>query len=215
MAPAQMLISIITEPLFYAIAIAAVIFLGLAEGGFTSAGTAATPLLALYLPPREAAALLLPILIYQDAISVYVYRHQWSAWNLKVLLPGATVGIALGWLFASYVSDDAIRILIGAIALTFVCSVWLRVAQAPAKKSTALGGLFWGAVAGLASFASQGGGPPCQVPTLQQHTKAGVCRQHYNLFRCRQRHKDRPVFRTRAVFSKEFFTSRYCCRWPC
>ena len=59
---------IITEPLFYGVAIPAVIFLGLAKGGFSGVGTAATPLLALYLPPLAAAALLLPILICQDAI---------------------------------------------------------------------------------------------------------------------------------------------------
>jgi uncharacterized protein len=159
---------IITEPLFYAVAIPAVIFLGVSKGGFSGAGTAATPLLALYLPPLEAAALLLPILICQDAISVYVYWGEWSAWNLKVLLPGAALGMALGWLFASYVSDDAIRILIGVTALGFVASVLLRTAQAGPKKSTVLSGLFWGAACGFTSFASQGGGPPYQVYTLPQ-----------------------------------------------
>ena len=69
----HMLAPIIVDPLFYAFAVPAVIFLGLAKGGFSGVATAATPLLALYLPPLEAAALLLPILICQDAISVYVY----------------------------------------------------------------------------------------------------------------------------------------------
>ncbi len=163
-----MLAPIITEPLFYGVAIPAVIFVGLAKGGFSGVGTAATPLLALYLPPLEAAALLLPILISQDAISVYVYRREWSAWNLKVLLPGAALGMALGWLFASYVSDDAIRILIGFTALAFVASVWLRMGRAGPKKSTVLSGLFWGTICGFTSFASQGGGPPYQVYTLPQ-----------------------------------------------
>jgi uncharacterized protein len=35
--------------------------------------TGATPLLALYLPPLEAAALLLPIVLCQDAVSVHAY----------------------------------------------------------------------------------------------------------------------------------------------
>ena len=131
-------------------------------------GTAATPLLALYLPPIEAAALLLPILICQDAISVQVYWHEWSAWNLKVLLPNAAIGMALGWLLASYVSDDATRILIGVIALAVVASVWLRTGHAAPKKSTVPSGLFWGAVSGFTSFASQGGGPPYQMYTLPQ-----------------------------------------------
>lgn len=159
---------IITAPAFYAVAVPAVIFLGLAKGGFSGVATGATPLLALYLPPLEAAALLLPIVICQDAISIHVYRREWSGWNLKVLLPGAGVGLALGWLFASYVSDDVIRILIGATALIFVLTVWLRRSSVRRRQGTILGGLFWGAVSGFMSFASQGGGPPFQVFTLPQ-----------------------------------------------
>jgi hypothetical protein len=166
-----MLTPIISEPAFYAVAIPAVVFLGLAKGGFSALATGATPLLALYLPPLEAAALLLPILICQDAISVSVYWRQWSGWNLKVLLPGALFGVALGYAFASHVSDDAIRVLIGLTALIFVATVWLRSLRAvPARprQSTALAGLFWGTAAGFLSFASQGGAPPFQVFTLRQ-----------------------------------------------
>lgn len=163
-----MFATIITDPVFYAMAIPAVIFLGLSKGGFAGVGTAATPMLALYLPPLEAAALLLPILICQDAISVYAYRREWSAWNLKVLLPGATFGMASAWAFAAYVSDDAIRMLIGVIAIAFVLNVWLRPAVAAPRQSTVAGGLFWGSVCGFASFASQGGGPPYQVFILPQ-----------------------------------------------
>jgi uncharacterized protein len=162
------LTSIITEPLFYAVAIPAVIFLGLAKGGLSGVGTAATPLLALYLPPLEAAALLLPILLTQDAISIYVYRREWDAWNLKVLLPGALVGMSAAWLFAAYVSDDAIRIMIGVIALAFVANAALRTAPTEPQQRTAKSGLFWGTVSGFASFASQGGGPPYQVHVLPQ-----------------------------------------------
>ncbi|MGD9768777.1 MAG: sulfite exporter TauE/SafE family protein [Pseudolabrys sp.] len=156
----------LSDPLFYAAAIPAVIFLGLAKGGLSGVGTAATPLMALYLPPLEAAALLLPILLTQDAISAYVYRREWSAETLKIMLPGGLIGILLGWLFATYVSDDAIRILIGVVALTFVLNVWLRRAPVEPKPQRRGPGLFWAAVSGFASFASQGGGPPFQVYVL-------------------------------------------------
>ena len=158
---------LITEPTFYFIAIPAVIFLGLAKGGFSGVGTAATPLLALYLPPLEAAALLLPILLSQDVISVYVFRREWDAWNLKVMLPGAALGMGIGWLFAAHVSDDVIRILVGVIALAFVANAWLRT-EHTSHVSTVASGVFWGAISGFTSFASQGGGPPYQVHTLPQ-----------------------------------------------
>lgn len=160
--------AIITEPLFYALAIPAVILLGLAKGGFSGLGIASTPMLALYLPPLEAAALILPILITQDLISAYVYRHDWDAKNLKVMLPGAVAGMALGWLLASYVSDAFIRILIGGVGFVFVANTWLRRNRLTPHKVTAAGGVFWGAVSGFTSFMTQGGGPPFQVHVLPQ-----------------------------------------------
>jgi len=163
-----MLAPIISDPAFYAVAIPAVIFLGLAKGGFSGVATGATPLLALYLPPLEAAALLLPIVLCQDVISVHAYWREWSGWNLKILLPGAVFGLILGYLFAAHVSDDAIRILIGLTALIFVAATWLGPAHPKPAQSSIVAGLFWGAVAGFLSFASQGGGPPFQVFTLPQ-----------------------------------------------
>lgn len=163
-----MLAPIITEPEFYAVAIPAVIFLGLSKGGLSGVSMAATPLLALYLPPLEAAALLLPVLICQDAISVRVYWREISIRNLEVLLPGAAIGIGLAWVFAAHVPDDAIRILIGFTALAFVLYSWSRIGHHERKECTVPGGLFWGAVSGFTSFASQGGVPSFQVFTLPQ-----------------------------------------------
>lgn len=160
--------AIITEPLFYAVAIPAVILLGLAKGGFSGLGIASTPLLALYLPPLEAAALILPLLIIQDMISIYVYRRDWDAWNLKVMLPGAVAGMALGWILASHLSDALVRIIIGLIGLAFVANTWLRRNRIETHPATAISGVFWGGVSGFTSFMTQGGGPPFQVHVLPQ-----------------------------------------------
>jgi uncharacterized membrane protein YfcA len=159
---------IISDPYFYCAAIPAVIMLGLAKGGFASVGTTATPLLALYLPPLEAAALLLPILISQDLISIYVYRRDWDASNLKILLPGAVIGMAFGWLIASHVSDSAVRLAVGIIGVAFVAYMWLRRAIVEPHRMSTVGGVFWGALSGFTSFMTQGGGPPFQVYVLPQ-----------------------------------------------
>ena len=92
---------IITDPFFYSLAIPAIVALGISKGGFAGAGMIATPLLALAVPPLQAAAILLPILLCQDAMSAWVYRRRWSGWNLKVMLPGAVVGVGAAWLFAA------------------------------------------------------------------------------------------------------------------
>jgi hypothetical protein len=159
---------IITDPLFYAVAIPAVIILGLSKGGFSGIGTATTPMLALVLPPLEAAALILPVLIIQDVISVYVYRRDWDAGNLKILLPGAVAGMALAWLLAAFITDNAVRITVGLIGIVFVLDAWRKRMQIEPRRMGPAGGLFWGTVAGFTSFMTQAGGPPFQVYVLPQ-----------------------------------------------
>lgn len=159
----------LTDPLFLVTALVAVTFLGLSKGGFAGVGMAATPLLALVLPPLQAAAILLPILLVQDVISVWVYRREWSAWNLKVLLPGALIGVVIAWALAAYVSDAAVRLLIGLIGVTFVLYTWFgpKPAELPPRPG-AVAGVFWGSLAGFTSTLSQAGAPPFQVYVLPQ-----------------------------------------------
>jgi uncharacterized membrane protein YfcA len=160
--------TVIHDPLFYVLAIIAVTALGLGKGGFAGVGVMSTPLLATLLPPLQAAAILLPILITQDAISVWVYRRDWSAWNLKVMLPGAMLGIAIAWALATQVSDAAVRLAIGLIGLAFVLNVWFGRQRAEATTPTVAAGVFWGVVAGFTSTLSQAGGPPFQVFVMPQ-----------------------------------------------
>ena len=82
-------VTLITDPLFYALAVPAVIALGLSKGGFVGVGQMATPVLALVMPPLEAAAIFLPIMIAQDAAAVWVYRKDWSGRIVAIVLPGA------------------------------------------------------------------------------------------------------------------------------
>jgi uncharacterized membrane protein YfcA len=161
--------TIITDPWFYAFAIPAVIMLGLSKGGFSGIGMVATPLLALLLPPLEAAAILLPIILLQDAMSSWVYRRFWDAWNLKVMLPGAVLGVAAAWLFAAHMSDPVIRLAVGLIALGFALNSWLRRKRIePVKNPKASHGVLWGGVAAFTSTLVQIGGPPYYAFTLPQ-----------------------------------------------
>lgn len=162
------LFPLITDPVFYLIAVPAVILLGLSKGGFVGLGTAATPLVGLYLSPFEAAALILPILICQDMISLYAYRRDWDRWNVKVLLIGAAIGMGLAWLLALYLSDAVVRIIVGIIGLSFVINAWRRRREIEPVRKTAASGVFWGAVSGFTSFMMQGGAPPYQVHVLPQ-----------------------------------------------
>lgn len=160
----------ILDPVFYAAAIPAVILLGFAKGGFYGVGILALPLVSLVTPPLQALAIMLPILIVQDAITVWSYRADWSGRVLAVMLPGAVAGIAAGYVFAAAVPQAGIALVIGLICISFGGHrLWLeRREPPPASPGSVAGGLFWGAAAGFASMIAQAGGPPYQVWVMPQ-----------------------------------------------
>ena len=163
----------LTEPAFYATAVPAVILLGLSKGGFAGLGVLGMPLMALTIPPVQAAAVTLPILIVQDVVSVWAYRRSWDRANLRVLLPGAVAGILLAYLLAARVPDAAVALVLGVISVAFALRRFLTARYAPAPTRTAPpnrpAGLFWGAVAGFTSMIAHAGGPPFQIYVLPQH----------------------------------------------
>ena len=152
--------TIITDPLFYLLAIPAILAVGLGKGGFAGLGMISAPL--------QAAAILLPILICQDAISVWAYRRDWCAWNLKVLLPGSVVGVAAAWLFAAFVAQAYVELAVGATGICFVLYMFLAHVPAQPRRSSAASGMFWGSLAGFTSTIIQVGGPPYQAHILPQ-----------------------------------------------
>src|ERR687890_2240541 len=109
----------ITDPLFYAVAVPAVILVGLSKGGFRGLGLLSLPLMALVISPVRAAAIMLPILIVQDTVAVWAYRSQWDGRNLIILLPSAAVGVVLGYLLAEYVSDAGVALAVGLLSVGF------------------------------------------------------------------------------------------------
>jgi uncharacterized protein len=161
----------ITDPLFYAAAVPAVTLLGLAKGGFAGLGLLALPLLTLTISPVQAAAITLPILLVQDVVSVWAYRHSWDRRNLVILLPSATFGIVLGYLLAARVSDAAVTLAVGAVSLVFALRrLWqMALFRKPALRPADVPrGFVWGAASGFTSMIAHAGGPPFQIYVLPQ-----------------------------------------------
>jgi uncharacterized membrane protein YfcA len=159
-----------SDPLFWFLSSIGVVALGLSKGGFAGAGMIATPLVSLTMPPLQAAALLLPVQIVQDVLAVWMFRRTYSAWNLKVMLPGAFLGVGLAWILAAYVSDDFIRLMLGVVSIAFVLHAWFApVPSAGHRLPTAGVGLFWGTCAAFSSAICQAGNPPFQVFVLRQN----------------------------------------------
>ncbi|MBP2237340.1 putative membrane protein YfcA [Sinorhizobium kostiense] len=158
---------------FYLIAVPAVLLVGLSKGGMGEAlSLMGVPLLSLAVSPVQAAALLLPILIAMDMVSLWIWRKHSDSKTLVMLLPGAIAGIAIGWATAAHVPRDALRLIIGLITVIFVLryayTVWLSRSGAPIPpKRHRLGpAALWGSFAGYGSFVAHAGGPPFQIYAL-------------------------------------------------
>jgi uncharacterized protein len=98
-----------------------------------------------------------------------LYRRDYSAAKLRILIPAGIVGVLVGWLTASVVSDTAIMFMIGVVGVAFFLNVWLRKqGHAPAQPAHTAKGWFWGSLAGFTSFISHASAPPFQVYMLPQ-----------------------------------------------
>lgn len=155
---------------FYMAAVPAVILLGLSKGGFSGLSNLAMPLLALAISPVRAAAIMLPILIVQDWVSVWAFRRDFNARNLAILIPAALIGVGAGWLLAARVQEAAVRLAVGLISVGFVVFMLLRdrLAGDGAAPANVAPGVFWGALSGFTSFVSHAGSPPVMVYVMPQ-----------------------------------------------
>jgi uncharacterized protein len=157
----------LVTPTMLAVGIPAIVITGISKSGFGGAfGAMAVAGLSLVMPPLEAAAVTLPILCLMDWLGLKAFWRRWSTAELRHLLPGALLGIALATVMASVVNADVVRVLVGALALAFV----LHMLRSPAHAAQAAGlasapprpALAWLAAtaSGFTSFIAHAGGPP-------------------------------------------------------
>jgi len=167
----------ITDPLFYAAAVPAVTLLGLAKGGFSGLGLLSLPLMALVVSPVQAAAITLPILMVQDVVSVWAYRHTWDLRNLQILVPSAVLGVLAGYLLAARVSDAAVTLAVGVISVAFAIRRMVLERRATPPKAAPADlprGILWGWVTGFTSMIAHAGGPPFQIYVMPQRLPRDV-----------------------------------------
>jgi uncharacterized membrane protein YfcA len=155
---------------FWTVAVLAVFIVALSKSGLVgSLGMVAVPMMSLVMPARDAAGMLLPLLLVMDAIAIWTYRKDADWRILKIMLPGAMVGTLVGWALWSFVSDAMVLLFIGIITLLFILDALLPIRKKleglPPSKPW---GEFWGGFAGFTSFISHTGGPPFQIYVLPQ-----------------------------------------------
>ena len=162
----------ITDPLFYAAAIPAVLLFGISKGGFGGGlGTAAVPLMALVVSPVQAAVILLPILCLMDLVALWKFRGKWVWPELRILLPASLLGILVGTLLFGYMSPFVVKLIVGTVAITFTLHYWIsrhRYRQPSLPDFPRKYGIVGASVAGFTSFVAHAGGPPINMYLLRR-----------------------------------------------
>ena len=160
----------ITDPLFYRLAVIGGVLLGLSKGGFLGLGVMALPLMSLFVPPLQAAAIILPTALAQDVLtrldlSARLERlepedHAARAWPPACSSPGCS---------RPRLSAAHIRLAIGLIAGAVRAAALARHAlRALAPQPSVATGILFGAIGGFTTMLANAGGPAWQMHLLPQ-----------------------------------------------
>ena len=151
----------ITDWAFFAVAVPAVLILGISKSGFgVGFGALAVPLMALAVPVPQAAAILLPVLAVADVLGLASLLKERDRALVRLLLPAGLLGTALGTLGFGLLSSQAVAGVVGAISLVFLALRMVFPPRADAPPPPRWLGRVLAAVSGFTSFVAHAGGPP-------------------------------------------------------
>ena len=157
----------ITDPGFYAVAVPAVLLMGLSKSGFGAGfGSLATPLLALAVPVPQAAAIMLPLLLVMDGFGVKALFLQRDRALIRLLIPAGLLGTVLGTLSFGMLPTKTVAGIVGALTLLFLAQRLLFPPRADAKPAPRWLGFGLGLAAGFTSFVAHAGSPPVSAYVL-------------------------------------------------
>ncbi|TFH84797.1 sulfite exporter TauE/SafE family protein [Billgrantia azerbaijanica] len=138
---------------------------GVSKGGFAGGfGGLSVPLMALAIGPIEAAGLLLPLLLVMDAFTVKAWWGHHDGAELRRLIPGMALGVAVGTLLAGRLDENGVRLLLGLVSLLF--AAYMLVKPVVARPISRFWALPAGTGSGFTSFLAHAGAPPLNLYLL-------------------------------------------------
>lgn len=159
--------SVITDPVFYAVAVPAVLLMGISKSGFGAGfGALAVPLMALAVPVPQAAAILLPLLAVMDALGLAALMKEADRGLLKLLLPAGLLGTVIGTVLFGLLPAHVVAGVVGALTLLFLAQRLFFPPHADAPPPPRWLGFTLGTASGFTSFVAHAGGPPVSVYML-------------------------------------------------
>ena len=152
---------LVSDPFFYAVAIPAVLLLGISKSGFGAGfGSLAVPLMALAVTVPQAAAILMPILLVMDLMGMAALRKHFDRKLIMFLVPLGLLGTIVGTLLFKLLDARLVAGIVGIFTLLFLAQ---RLAFPP-KPDSPPPPKWLGAVltvtSGFTSFIAHAGGPP-------------------------------------------------------
>jgi uncharacterized membrane protein YfcA len=152
---------VITDPAFYAVAVPAVLLVGISKSGFGGGfGALGVPLMALVVPVPQAAAIMLPLLLVMDGLGIAALLRQCDRALIRLLLPAGLLGTVIGALLFGMLSAQAVAGLIGGLTLVFLALRLFARARADAPSPPRWLGFLLGTLSGFTSFVAHAGSPP-------------------------------------------------------
>jgi uncharacterized protein len=164
------LTSLPTDPWFYGVGFFTTFLMALSKGAF-GGGLAiiGVPMLSLVMDPIAAAIVVAPLVAFMDLFALKAFPPStWSRPDLKWLMSGLVVGIAIGWLFFEWVDKRYVVLLIAVITLSFTLRWFLQGRTARPEAHGVLPGRAVGLsiVGGFTTFIAHSGGPPVAMYLL-------------------------------------------------
>ena len=159
----------IEDPFFYAVAVPAVLLVGISKSGFGAGfGSLAVPLMALAVSVPQAAAILMPLLLVMDLLGLRAFRGRFDWSLLRFLLPFGLLGSVIGFLLFKALDPRTLAGIVGVLTLLFLAQ---RLVFPPRSDSPPpprwVGGILPTA-SGFTSFVAHAGGPPINAYMIPQ-----------------------------------------------
>lgn len=138
-----------------------VVLTGISKSAFAGAlGVFAVPLLMLKLPASQAIALMLPLLIIGDALSVKSFWRKWDNKLLVPLIPGAIIGVIIAYLIIDVINPHYLQLIIATICIIFALKNILLSQTTLTFLSNKIGAVIMSMFSGITSSLVHAGGPP-------------------------------------------------------
>ena len=152
---------LITDSIFYLCAVPAVLLVGVAKSGFgIGIGSLAVPLMALTITVPQAAAIMMPVLLFVDVMGLAAFRKNIDAKLLRFLIPYGLLGVLLGALLFKSLDPHLVSGLVGGFTLLFLAQRLVFPPRADSPPPPRWVGVILTTISGFTSFIAHSGGPP-------------------------------------------------------